>query len=117
MSTQRIHGSAGRFVRFAATVLVGLLAASPAPADETSADGERIFAVHVLPLMKQKCFACHGNSPDDLKGELDLSSRAALLKGGESGEPTVVPGKPDTGLLLSAIRWEDYEMPPKENDR
>ncbi|MEW4528293.1 DUF1549 domain-containing protein [Maioricimonas sp. JC845] len=123
MSARSNPGFLRPFILLAAVALMATVAAPSVRADDAStdppaeADGNRIFAVHVLPLMKQKCFACHGNTPDDLKGELDLTSREALLEGGESGEPTVVPGKPDAGLLLSAIRWEDYEMPPKENDR
>jgi mono/diheme cytochrome c family protein len=87
--------------------------------DETAADeAEQLFAVQILPLLKTKCFGCHGDdSEGDLKGELDVRSRTALLKGGESGEPSIVPGKPDKSLLFKAILWEDLEMPPKENDR
>jgi hypothetical protein len=47
-----------------------------------------------------------------LKGELLLDSREALRKGGESG-PAVVPGKPDESLLVSALHYREYEMPPK----
>ena len=78
---------------------------------------ERLFALKVYPLLEAKCFACHGNDPEDLKGELDLTSREAMLKGGESEEPSLVPGKPAESLLFAAINWDGYEMPPKENDR
>jgi len=80
-------------------------------------DADRLFAVDILPLLKQKCFACHGDKPRDLKGSLDVRSRAGLLMGGESGEPSIVPGKPEKSLLVTAIRWEALEMPPKQNDR
>jgi mono/diheme cytochrome c family protein len=78
---------------------------------------ERHFTLNVLPLLKNKCFACHGEKADDIKGELNVTSRAGLLRGGESGDPTLVPGKPEEGLLLAAVRWDGLEMPPKENDR
>ncbi|MBA63862.1 MAG: hypothetical protein CMJ76_16025 [Planctomycetaceae bacterium] len=78
--------------------------------------GEELFAIKVLPLLKQKCFQCHG-SGEDLKGGYDLTTRMGLLKGGESGEVSVIPGKPMESLLVSALKWEGYEMPPKENDR
>lgn len=81
-------------------------------------DAERLFAGKVLPLLKNRCFACHGESPDgDLKGDLDLTSRKAMLKGGESGDPSLIPENPDESLIYQAIRWDGYEMPPKENDR
>ncbi|MEQ8787738.1 MAG: PSD1 and planctomycete cytochrome C domain-containing protein [Pirellulaceae bacterium] len=78
---------------------------------------ERHFTLNVLPLLKSKCFACHGEKADDVKGELNMLSRAGLLEGGESGEAALVPGKPDEGLLMAAVRWDGIEMPPKENDR
>ncbi|SVD09463.1 uncharacterized protein METZ01_LOCUS362317, partial [marine metagenome] len=42
-----------------------------------------------------------------------------LLKGGESGEPGMVPGKPEVSSIVLAIEWkdEDFAMPPKENDK
>ncbi len=93
--------------------LLGVL--SPANADDPSAD--RHFTLKVLPLLKAKCFACHGEDPEEIKGGLDVRSRAALLRGGDSEEPSIVPGEPEESLLFSAINWQDYEMPPKENDR
>ncbi|HUG20356.1 MAG TPA: DUF1549 domain-containing protein, partial [Planctomycetaceae bacterium] len=80
--------------------------------------GEKLFAGKILPLLKSKCWACHGDDPKgELKGKLDLKTRTAMLKGGASGEPSLVPGKPDESLLIQAINWDGYEMPPKENDR
>ena len=47
------------------------------------------------------------------KGGLRLDSRAAALKGGDTG-PAVVPGKPKESLLVDAINYgELYQMPPK----
>src|SRR6185436_18135526 len=54
---------------------------------------------------------------DEIKGEFDLRSRKTALRGGESGEPAIVPGKPDASPLYQAVRWDGLEMPPKENDR
>ena len=78
---------------------------------------ERLFVLKVLPLLKVKCFGCHGNDTKDLRGKFDIRSRAGLLKGGESGEPSIVPGQPQESPLYRAVLWEDSEMPPKENDR
>lgn len=49
-------------------------------------------------LMKTKCTACHGASTQ--LGGLDLSSYQAALAGGNSG-PAVVPGEPNSSLLVS----------------
>ncbi len=82
-----------------------------------TAAAKRLFAQRVLPLLKEKCLACHGDPNQKLHGELRVDSRQALLKGGESGEPAIAPGKPDDSPLVSAIEWRELEMPPKENDR
>ncbi len=41
-----------------------------------------------------------------------MDSRASLLTGGDSGE-AIVPGDVDGSLLIEAVRYESYEMPPK----
>ncbi|MBY0229082.1 MAG: hypothetical protein K2W96_07375, partial [Gemmataceae bacterium] len=68
------------------------------------------FEKRIRPLLVEKCLSCHGDKP---KGGLRLTSRAALLQGGDSG-PAVVPGKPDESLLLKAVRHEGERKMPKE---
>ena len=84
-------------------------------------EGERLFALKVRLILSSKCFVCHGEDAKKIKGELDLTSRAALLKGGESEEPSLVPGKPlKSPLYLAATREHEDDwsvMPPKENDK
>ncbi len=92
-------------------------AEEPSPRGAPSTAGDRLFALKVLPIFKAKCFGCHGDDAAKLKGDFDLRSRAALLAGGESGEPGIIPGRPEESLLLRAVRWDGLEMPPKENDR
>jgi hypothetical protein len=71
------------------------------------------FESRVRPVLFQACFRCHGDGK--VSGELRVDSRAALLKGGESG-PAVVPGAPEQSLLVRAIRRADdvSAMPPDE---
>ena len=83
---------------------------------------EVLFVRKVLPIFQSKCLACHGENPEkQLKGDFDMRSRAALLKGGDSEKPSIVPGKPfQSPLYLAVTRkhegdWES--MPPKENDK
>ena len=78
---------------------------------------ERLFTLKVLPLLKARCLGCHGEKADRLRGEFDVRSRAALLKGGESGKASVIPGNAKASPLYQAVRWNGLEMPPKENDR
>src|SRR5688572_24486081 len=73
----------------------------------------------VRAILSAKCLACHGNDPKDLKGDYDLRTREAAIKGGESGAAAIVPGQPEKSPLFRAITWQDdaLQMPPKENDR
>ncbi|HEV3167613.1 MAG TPA: PSD1 and planctomycete cytochrome C domain-containing protein, partial [Isosphaeraceae bacterium] len=59
-----------------------------------------------------RCVNCHGNGKPG--GKLKLTSRANLLKGGDSG-PAAVIGKPEESLLVQAVRYDDpaVQMPPK----
>jgi mono/diheme cytochrome c family protein len=69
----------------------------------------------VQAILSAKCLACHGNDPKDLKGDYDLRTREAAIKGGESGEAAIVPGQPDKSPLYRAVTWQDdtLQMPPK----
>jgi mono/diheme cytochrome c family protein len=91
-------------------------AASFALADEA---GDILFALEVKPLLESKCLACHGRDSKKVKGEFRLDSREAMLKGGESGKPGLVPDyATKSPLYLAATREDpDFAMPPKENDR
>ena len=85
-------------------------------------EADLLFTRKVLPLFKAKCLGCHGEDPKKkLKGDFDMRNRAGLLKGGESEEPSIVPGKPLQSPLYLAVTREhedDWEsMPPKENDK
>jgi len=99
-------------------VLVAIAVTSTAHADALKkADAEKLFATKVLPLFESKCIACHGG--DKTKAEFDMTTLDRMLKGGESGDPALVPGDPVKSLIYVAVTWEDelLEMPPKENDR
>lgn len=83
-------------------------------------DAERLFTLKVQPLLAEKCFGCHGDDPEKIKGDYDMLTREKLLAGGEYfGSDVVVPGDAKKSAIMDTIRWEDpdYEMPPKENDR
>ncbi len=63
-----------------------------------------------LAILRQNCFGCHGTG-EKIRGELVLTSRDAVLAGGESG-PAVDVASPDASLILEAINYDGYEMPP-----
>jgi mono/diheme cytochrome c family protein len=78
----------------------------------SAADGDpaSFFETRVRPLLARECYVCHTATH---MGGLELNSRQALLKGGNSG-PAVVPGKPDQSLLLQAVSYTHpkLKMPP-----
>ncbi len=83
------------------------LAAELAP---TSAEEQmRFFENRIRPLLVQRCYECHAN--DKVEGGLRLDVVETISQGGDSG-PVIVPGDPASSLLVSAVRYEDLEMPP-----
>ncbi len=68
------------------------------------------FAKEVLPILKTSCGKCH--SGGSAKGKLDLSTHAAIKKGG-SGGPAVVEGDPAKSPLVTSISGDKPEMPKK----
>ena len=63
----------------------------------------------ILPILTLRCTVCHGLRRKE--AELDLRSKASILKGGKSG-PAMVLGKPEESLIYQRIIAE--EMPPRE---
>src|SRR4030095_9323549 len=61
------------------------------------------FEANIRPVLIDTCGECH---IDDSEGDLHTNSRAALLKGGETG-PAIVPGDPEKSLLIHAIRRDE----------
>ncbi|RMG36155.1 MAG: DUF1553 domain-containing protein [Planctomycetota bacterium] len=94
---------------------VPVVAERPGTSRDRSAatdDDVAFFEEKVWPLLQARCLSCHGSQVKEPKGGLRLDARAAILAGGESG-PAAVPGKPDESLIISAVRYESFEMPPR----
>lgn len=69
------------------------------------------FEKKVRPILAQHCYSCHSVQAEKLQAGLLVDSRASLVAGGDSGA-SIVPGKADESLLIEAVRYESYEMPP-----
>jgi len=82
---------------------------SPPPDADKQAQ-HRFFENDVFPLLKKRCFKCH-SAGKKIRGNLRLDHRAGILKGGDTG-PAVNLKQPEKSLLLEAINYESYEMPP-----
>jgi len=61
----------------------------------------------VLPLLKQKCYQCHGEALR--MSNLDLRTRESMLKGGDKG-PAIVPGNAVASRLYRRVAG--LEEPP-----
>ncbi len=102
------------FAALEVLLLLGMVTTFRALAEEAESlaptpEQAKFFETDVRPLLANHCFKCHG--PDKQSGELRLDSRAAMLQGGDSG-PAIVPGKPEESLLIEAVKYESFEMPP-----
>jgi len=97
--------------------LLILLHASLLSASNDNTKAEKHFTLKVLPLLQTKCFGCHGSDPADIRGDYNMLTREGVINGGESGDPSLIPGNPQQSPLYQAILWNGSEMPPKENDR
>ncbi|QDU92846.1 DUF1553 domain-containing protein [Lignipirellula cremea] len=89
--------------------LGALFLSSSLAAAEITQQQENDFETHIRPTLTTRCLHCHG--PGKQEGGLQVTTLELLLKGGDSG-PALIPGKPDESLLVEAIRYEGFEMPP-----
>ena len=92
-----------------------LLATGTAWAADPAVERQRLefFETKIRPVLVEHCYECHATDSKKLRGDLLVDSRQGLLDGGESG-PAVVPGDPGKSLLISALKHDDFEMPPKK---
>lgn len=82
------------------------------PSVTWSDTGGDFFEAKIRPLLLDNCVSCHGAKKQE--SGLRLDSRAAILKGGDSGA-AVRLGKPDMSLIVAAVtRTGDLKMPPNK---
>ncbi|QDT54321.1 Planctomycete cytochrome C [Caulifigura coniformis] len=63
----------------------------------------------VKPILESTCVRCHAGP--EAKAGLRITSREELLKGGASG-PAIDLQSPGDSLLVSAVTYDGFEMPP-----
>jgi WD40 repeat protein len=69
-------------------------------------------AAAAMTILRAHCFGCH--NVEKKRGQLDLTSRDAAIKGGENG-PALKPGKgSDSPLIKLLAPGADPHMPPKK---
>jgi hypothetical protein len=73
------------------------------------------FDKDIKPLIENSCLKCHGAEKPKSKYRVD--SREAFIKGGESDEAAVVPGKSEKVLsfILLPTWWKTWKCRPPTN--
>src|SRR3954470_10876974 len=91
--------------------LVASLVAQPiSPVPSASSDGITFFEQNIRPVLAGRCYGCHSSAQAKPMGGLLLDSRAGMLRGGQSGAPSIVPGKPDESILIAAVRGSNKDL-------
>ena len=74
-------------------------------------EGLDFFESKIRPVLIEHCYECHSVDSNSLKGGLLVDSMPGLIQGGDSGT-AIVKGKPVESLLVEAMKFESFEMPP-----
>ncbi len=90
-------------------IVAVLCSAIPSLATDQPTD---FYTTQIQPLLKNKCFACHG--PLNQEADLRLDTAAAIKTGGDSG-PAIDLDNPANSLLLERLLADDPDerMPPE----
>ena len=91
---------------------------TPAPAAGPLDPEKPVYAGLIEPILASRCTGCHGEKKQ--KGKLAMHTLELLMKGGDSGEKTVVAGKSADSLIIKRLGLppdEDEHMPPKDKDQ
>ena len=94
--------------------------AKPASATEEisqpAAEQIDFFEKKIRPVLSERCYKCHSEKAEKVKGGLVLDTREGIRRGGDSG-PAVVPGSLGDSILIEAIHYtnKDFAMPPEKS--
>ena len=105
------HPTTRQAMSLGALVLTLLYTTTSLAQDADRTADQEFFEKKIRPVLVEHCYDCHAADAKKVRGGLLLDSRSAIRAGGESGAG-VVPGKPEESLVLDAIRYESFEMPP-----
>jgi hypothetical protein len=74
------------------------------------------FTDQVRPILSHNCFKCHGPDDKARKSGLRLDMREGATAPAKSGDPAIVPHKPDASELIKRIFSTDTDevMPPPD---
>ena len=98
------------------TIFLGALISSNALAADLTRAQSDFFENKIRPVLADNCYKCHSTFAEKIKGGLQLDSREALLKGGDTGK-AIVPGDPENSLLIKAVRYTDPDLQMPKNKK
>ena len=86
------------------------------PAAKPTPEQLDFFEKKIRPVLSDKCYKCHSEKAEKLRGGLLLDTREGARRGGDNG-PAVAPGNLKDSLLIDAIRYsnKDTAMPPEKS--
>ncbi|TWU47896.1 PSD1 and planctomycete cytochrome C domain-containing protein [Rubripirellula reticaptiva] len=99
---------AGLLIRSISFIAMTIVGCCYAVANETVE-----FTSDVQPILDQHCSHCHGS--EEQNSGLRLDRRSSMLRGGDVGVATVVPGNPDDSFLIAVVTGTndlEMQMPP-----
>jgi len=84
---------------------------------EETWENAQLYAEVIQPILNKNCKSCH--NPRNRKGELDLSSLAALRKGGEEGQVLTAGDAAHSALFARLLlpKEDEKHMPPAEKNQ
>jgi hypothetical protein len=74
------------------------------------------FVADIAPIIKESCFKCHGGEKS-VKGGLNLSTKALMMKGGDSGAVIVLMKPLESSFYTLLLSKESEERMPKKAKR
>ncbi len=83
-------------------------------AEEAAIETTKVsYGKQIEPILRTHCQGCH--QPAKPQGEFVMTDFSKLVAGGESGDPAIVPGKPEESALIAQIKKVDGKaaMPKK----
>ena len=105
-------------VRFVAALGLAVIAAWPALAQAESTPAAQdpakleFFEKKIRPLLVDNCYNCH-SANTNARGGLRVDDHGGLLSGGNSGA-AIIPGNAADSILIQAVKYDGFEMPPKK---
>jgi len=106
-----LAGFVPSFARLCALSFVASFGWAQGDSQQDNPPGFDFFEQHIRPVLVRECYECHSVESEPLMANLLLDSKPGMIAGGDNGS-AIVPGDPESSLLIDALRHREFEMPP-----